>query len=63
MRSGAAAAGNGSDVAGGLADDATSVLAAGGSGPSFEPPRKLGVDHHVVQVACTEQLYRIFERC
>jgi DNA mismatch repair protein MutL len=37
--------------------------------PSFRrelskaPPRKLGAGHYVVQVACTEQLYRIFERC
>jgi DNA mismatch repair protein MLH1 len=27
------------------------------------PPRKLAQEHHVVQLACTEQLYRIFERC
>lgn len=27
------------------------------------PPTKLARNHHVVQVACTEQLYRIFERC
>ncbi len=29
----------------------------------LKPPHKLIRDHHVVQVACTEQLYRIFERC
>jgi hypothetical protein len=27
------------------------------------PPRRLALAHHVVQLACTEQLYRIFERC
>ena len=27
------------------------------------PPRKLADGHHVVQVACVEQLYKIFERC
>ena len=27
------------------------------------PPRRLARDHHVVQIAATEQLYRIFERC
>ena len=30
---------------------------------SAAPPRKLGAGHYVVQVAATEQLYRIFERC
>jgi DNA mismatch repair protein MLH1 len=27
------------------------------------PPAKLAAHHHVVQLACTEQLYRVFERC
>ena len=27
------------------------------------PPMRLARDHHVVQIAATEQLYRIFERC
>lgn len=27
------------------------------------PPRALAEDHRTVQVACTEQLYKIFERC
>ncbi|EOD30362.1 hypothetical protein EMIHUDRAFT_468418 [Emiliania huxleyi CCMP1516] len=30
---------------------------------SYEPPAAQSTDHTVVQVACTEQLYRIFERC
>jgi len=27
------------------------------------PPRKLITRHHIIQIACTEQLYKIFERC
>jgi DNA mismatch repair protein MLH1 len=30
---------------------------------NFFPPRKLLRDHHVVQVAATESLYKVFERC
>jgi DNA mismatch repair protein MLH1 len=30
---------------------------------AMAPPRKLAREHYVVQLACTEQLYRIFERC
>jgi len=30
---------------------------------SLAPPRRLGAGNYVVQLACTEQLYRIFERC
>ena len=30
---------------------------------TIAPPRKLATNHHVVHLACTEQLYRIFERC
>jgi DNA mismatch repair protein MLH1 len=29
----------------------------------FKPPSKLARGHYVVQVASTEQLYKIFERC
>lgn len=29
----------------------------------FHPPRALADRHRTVQIACTEQLYRIFERC
>lgn len=27
------------------------------------PPRKLSTHNHIIQLACTEKLYRIFERC
>ena len=30
---------------------------------ALTPPAKLARSHHVVQLACTEQLYKIFERC
>lgn len=30
---------------------------------TYEPPAEQASDHTVVQVACTEQLYKIFERC
>ena len=39
------------------------LLPAFRNATGFAPPRKLVTGHHVVQVACVEQLYRIFERC
>lgn len=30
---------------------------------SLQPSAALARDHHVVQLACTSQLYRVFERC
>ena len=29
----------------------------------FTPPKELGSDGTVVQIACVEKLYKVFERC
>jgi hypothetical protein len=50
-------------VAAGAAADSPAAAAASSLARAFLPPRSFGSDSTVMQLACLENLYKVFERC